>query len=1277
MKEKIKTPSQLKKESTRLEKLARFQAKQEKLAGMRNMKPKAKQERAAAKSLVIDAPSVDISGKKDVSGKMPESYSPKYVEALWYDWWEKSGFFTPEYWASRGSKEGPRKKFVMVIPPPNVTGNLHLGHALTNAIEDAIVRWHRMRGTITVWVPGCDHAGIATQVVVEKKLWRDRQVTRHDIGREAFVKEVWKWKEEKGENIYHQIRALGSSCDWSRAAFTMDPQLSCAVTEAFVRMHEGGLIYRKERLVNWCCTLQSAISDIEVDKVELTGRTALSVPGYTKPVVFGVLTSFAYPIANSASNEEIVVATTRLETMLGDTGIAVHPEDPRYSHLIGRYAVHPFAVPERRLPIIADAFVDRDFGTGAVKLTPAHDPTDYEVGRRHNLPFLTCIDDNGIMTEVAGPFAGMKRFEARHAVHRALLERGLYRGESENPMVVPLCSRTKDIIEPLLKPQWYVRCTELAARAVEEVRCGRLGITPTAYVNTWYAWLRDCRDWCISRQLWWGHRVPAYRVSLRSRDTGEFQSLDASNNNSWVVGRNEAEAMAHAKARFHVSAADAATTIRLERDEDVLDTWFSSALFPFSVFGWPDTTAPDLSLYYPGSLLETGHDILFFWVARMVMAGLFLTDRLPFTQVYLHAMVRDAHGKKMSKSLGNAIDPVDVINGISLPDLQAKLLRGNLDPLELKRATAAQAKDFPQGIPECGTDALRFALVSYPTRGRSINLNIMRVQGYRFFCNKLWNAVRYAMYHCLGEDYTPPTSASALVPTAASLSGTDRWILGRLAFAVEESNSGFSNYVFPRATTACYNFWLYEFCDVYLEYSKPLVKSTQGMDSKRAGTVRHIVYTCLDVGLRLLHPFMPYVTEELFQRLPRRNPTIDPPSICVTPYPNLEEVSRWKTIETSEAVGFQLAFSLVHRLRSLYSTYNLRVRSNDIPEAALVAPEATLSALCAGTFLDDLVGPLGKCRVVATATDKSQINTSGCIMMTVSEIDAHVVQSPVGDESAEVEPEAEEGVEKELEKSASAAVGAMISEGNSVATCQLYLRLVGRIDARAEKVRAEQRLAQICKSITTLEEARARPQYAQKVPLAKQTLDAQKLQTLQVELNALAEVIESLRSLDVAVTPALTGIPSATTLVEEHPLLRLIWLCFGTDGATIPTDLFDLQAQLEAASGNVLRHAEPATVAKTKQLISWSLSLLSQGKGKNRDKRLDDWCSFCEHLVDSGHTFLADDHLGSADIVVAFVAHRLGIIFTSPTARRWLRSIYQHHLLRTNQKIEEFLKTVD
>ncbi|VDL91530.1 unnamed protein product [Schistocephalus solidus] len=906
-----KSEKQLRNEAKKLEKLAKFNAKKEKLAN-KNVE------------------------KVYVSGSMPESYSPKYVEAIWYQWWEKCGFFSPEYWVN---PQKPRKKFVMVIPPPNVTGNLHLGHALTNSLEDAITRWHRMRGEITVWVPGCDHAGIATQVVVEKKLWREKQLMRQDIGREAFLKEVWKWKEEKGENIYHQLKSLGSSCDWSRAAFTMDPNLSHAVTEAFVRMYEGGLIYRGVRLVNWCCALQSAISDIEVEKRELTGRTSITVPGYAKPVIFGILSSFAYPLIDSPNGEELVVATTRLETMVGDTGVAVHPEDPRYSHLIGRFVQHPF-IPERRMPIVGDTFVEREFGTGAVKLTPAHDHTDYEVGMRHNLPFITVIDDKGYMTKEAGPFAGMKRFEARWAIRKALEEKGLFRGEVDNPMVVPICSRTKDVIEPLLKPQWYIRCQELADRAVKEVADGNLKIMPRMYVRTWNNWLRDCHDWCISRQLWWGHRVPAYQPRQQPH----------SENDSWVVGRDEKEALATAAERFKRPIDE----IRLIQDEDVLDTWFSSQLFPMSVFGWPNTESSDFRSFYPGTLLETGHDILFFWVARMVMCGLFFTDRLPFKEVYLHAMIRDAHGKKMSKSLGNAIDPVDVINGISLPELQAKLLVGNLDPSELTRATAAQAKDYPKGIPECGTDALRFALCSYRTRGWSINLNIQRVQGYRFFCNKLWNA-------------WPRIAPKSSPFEKHDLSGTDQWILSCLAHAVQECNAGFKEYKFPRATTACFNFWLYEFCDVYLEYSKPLVKLEPGCSPaalKRAETVRHVVYTCLDLGLRMLHPFMPFVTEELYQRLPRRDPLNDPPSICVAPYPDDGEENPVVTI------SFRLAFSLVHRLRSFYATCNIS-KTTAFPEAVLVAPESTLEGLRAGKFLVDIVQTLGKCRLTDLTTDKS------------------------------------------------------------------------------------------------------------------------------------------------------------------------------------------------------------------------------------------------------------------------------------------------------------------
>uniref|UniRef100_A0A8C2F5Y5 valine--tRNA ligase n=1 Tax=Cyprinus carpio TaxID=7962 RepID=A0A8C2F5Y5_CYPCA len=738
-----KTEAQLKKEAKKREKMEKFQQKKE-------MEEKKK------------------------THPLPDSYSPQYVEAAWYSWWEKQGFFKPEYGPN------PRGVFMMCIPPPNVTGSLHLGHALTNAIQDCLTRWHRMRGETTLWNPGCDHAGIATQVVVEKKLMRERKMTRHDLGRENFIQEVWKWKNEKGDRIYHQLKKLGSSLDWDRACFTMDDKLSYAVQEAFVRMHEEGVIYRSKRLVNWSCTLNSAISDIEVDKKELTGRTLLPVPGYKEKVEFGVLVSFSYKV--EGSDEEVVVATTRIETMLGDTAVAVHPDDSRYQHLKGKTVVHPFC--DRKMPIVFDDFVDMNFGTGAVKITPAHDHNDYEVGERHKLPFINILDENGLLINVPPPFLGMKRFEARKAVLQALKDLGQFKEVKDNPMVVPVCSRSKDIVEPLLKPQWYVDCREMGKQAADVVRNGELKIIPDHHLKTWFNWMDNIRDWCISRQLWWGHRIPAYFVS----------DVDG---HYWVSGRSEEEAREKAAKRFNVTA----DKISLRQDEDVLDTWFSSGIFPFSIFGWP---TEDLRVFYPGTLLETGHDILFFWVARMVMMGLKLTGKLPFKEVYLHAVVRDAHGRKMSKSLGNVIDPLDVITGISLEGLHAQLIESNLDPLEIEKAKQGQKSDYPSGIPECGTDALRFALCAYTSQGRDINLDVNRILGYRHFCNKLWNAVKFAM-RTLGEGFL-----------CGSESVSDRWILSRLSAAVALCDGGFQAYDFPTITTAIYSFWLYELCDVYL-----------------------------------------------------------------------------------------------------------------------------------------------------------------------------------------------------------------------------------------------------------------------------------------------------------------------------------------------------------------------------------------------------------------------------------------------------------------------------
>jgi len=716
--------------------------------------------------------------KKNVhAAEMTPAYHPQAVEAAWDSWWTAQGYFSADPAVAEAA--GEEGRFVMVIPPPNVTGSLHLGHALTSSIEDCMARWHRMCGKPVLWLPGTDHAGIATQTVVEKRLKKERGLSRHDLGREDFMKEVWKWKETFGNKITSQLRHMGVSTDWGRERFTMDEGLSASVKEAFVRLHEDGLVYRENRLVNWCCTLRSAISDIEVEYLELEKRTRLSVPGHdpAKRYEFGAITSFAYLIADpSTPGEEIVVATTRPETMLGDTAVAVHPEDPRYTHLHGKYVLHPFD--GRRIPIITDAeLVDMTFGTGAVKITPAHDPNDFLCGKRHGLEFLTVFTEDGaIHADAPAPFGGMMRFDAREAVTKALEAKGLLRGKADNKMRLGQCSRTGDIIEPLIKPQWYIKCDTMAAKAVKAVRSGELRIEPKDHEKTWFYWMENIKDWCVSRQLWWGHRIPAYRVSLAGRPALP-ESGDA-----WVVARSVEEARGMAAQRFGVPVED----VNLTQDEDVLDTWFSSGLFPFSTFGWPNTEHPDFKAFYPNTVLETGWDILFFWVARMVMMGQQLTGKLPFKTVYLHSMVRDKYGRKMSKSLGNVVDPLEVIYGCSLEVLQAKISEGNLPAKEVEAALKAQKLDFPDGIPECGADALRFGLLAYTVQGRDVNLDINRVVGYRQFCNKLWNATRFALAHLTPEKYKPVPLGDTVEELATSphLAVRDRWILSRLNHAI-------------------------------------------------------------------------------------------------------------------------------------------------------------------------------------------------------------------------------------------------------------------------------------------------------------------------------------------------------------------------------------------------------------------------------------------------------------------------------------------------------------
>ncbi|GBG32364.1 Valine--tRNA ligase [Hondaea fermentalgiana] len=888
--------------------------------------------------------------KKDMTGEMSAAYEPPAVEAAWDAWWEQSGFYTAD--SEAAAAVGPEDKFVIVIPPPNVTGSLHIGHALTCSIQDALCRWHRMTGKHVLWLPGTDHAGIATQAVVEKKIMREANQTRHDLGREKFLEKVWEWKEKNGAHILNQLRILGASVDHSRTVFTMDDDRSRCVTEAFVRMHEDGLIYRDTRLVNWSHALCTALSDIEVDHIDLPGRTLRKVKGHdpNKEYEFGTLTSFAYKIAaddgsgpanDAADAEEIVVATTRLETMLGDTAVAVHPKDPRYAHLHGKKVWHPFR--KCAIPIVTDdVLVDMDFGTAAVKITPAHDPNDFACGRRHGLEEISLLNDDGSINGVCGaPFEGLMRYDARILVEEELKKLGLFREKNSHAMQIPICSRSGDVIEPRLKPQWWVSCKGMADEAVAKVRSKELRLIPESSENTWFYWLENIQDWCVSRQLWWGHRIPAYKVvsALPEGVTGE----------KWYVGRNEDEAREQAAKDLGVDAG----TIELEQDPDVLDTWFSSGLFPFSTMGWigeTEAAAKDFEAFFPGTMLETGHDIIFFWVARMVMMSLQLQKKLPFFEVFLHSMVRDKFGRKMSKSLGNVVSPEQVIDGISLAEMHAALeANTNLPPNEVERAKEGQQLAYPEGIPQCGADALRFGLLTY-TGGtgssRDVNLDINLVASHRRFCNKIWQATKFCMMN-LGEGFSP--EADFLEQAAdgkLALAMRDRWILSSLSHACVEANAAFADYNFSKVTDIVHEFFYERLCDVYVEVLKPVMRAAEGdnassEDIQARHLARNALWWCLDVSMRLMHPLMPFVTEELWQRLPGR-PAGAPPSIMIAHYPASDVFDKHKAQEGVEAetkalrnladkeadTTFEILNPLASSMRSLAADFKVQQSKN-------------------------------------------------------------------------------------------------------------------------------------------------------------------------------------------------------------------------------------------------------------------------------------------------------------------------------------------------------------
>ena len=838
--------------------------------------------------------------------ELPKAYEPLEVEPRWYNYWIERGVF-------RASVEpnDTRPAYTIAMPPPNVTGSLHMGHALYT-IQDVLVRHKRMQGYNVLWQPGIDHAGIAAQIVVERQLKREGK-SRHDLGREAFVERVWRWKEQSGGRIAEQMRVLGYSADWERSKFTMDPDMSRAVREAFVRLYEEGLIYRATRLINWCSDCRTALSDLEVENEETNGE----------------LYEFAYEVAGAdagAGATELVVATTRPETMLGDTAVAVHPDDPRYTHLHGKKLKHPFV--NRLVPVITDAvLVDMAFGTGAVKVTPGHDFNDFATGKRHNLEEINILNLDGTLNAEGGQFQGLTVKQARGAVKKALAERGLHRGEKAHTLMLPRCSRCNTVVEPMISTQWFVKTAPLAEPALAAVRDGRTQILPEEWVKTYEHWLVNIQDWCISRQLWWGHQVPAYYCD----------------DNHVTVSRETPHACGTCGKE------------KLRQDADVLDTWFSSGLWPCSTLGWPDMT-PALERFYPSSDMETGYDILFFWVTRMMMMGLKLVGEVPFKRILLHGLVVDETGDKMGKLKGNTIDPLDLIHGADFSTVVKKAMPDapEAEALAKFRKAYPSTAQMGKGFAACGADALRFSLCSYSPQAKRIALSPARIEGYRKFCNKIYNATRFAL------PYLEGVTATGKAPEAPKLL-INAWILSRLGAAVQASTKGIEEFRLDDGSGALYHFFWDELCDWYIEMVKSVFQNGSAEEqAETRATLSHV----LESSLRALHPYMPFITEELWQRLPR--PANAKDTIVIATYPTLADGPYSADAERE----MNVLMGAVSAARSTRSEHDLP-RQAKVPLELRAADPAVRALLeREARYIELLVGTDGAPKVAAPSSER-------------------------------------------------------------------------------------------------------------------------------------------------------------------------------------------------------------------------------------------------------------------------------------------------------------------